>query len=87
MRYEIRIDAKPLRALRRIEPKTRERLRKAISGLADDPRPHGSKKLSGKRALYRIRVGRHRVVYAIRDKLLLVLVVAVGPRRDVYRGI
>ena len=49
------------------------------------PRPPGCKKLHDKEALYRIRAGNYRVIYQIRDSQLLVLVVKVGNRRDVYR--
>jgi mRNA interferase RelE/StbE len=60
----------------------------AASGLAADPRPHGVKRLRVKtRDLWRIRVGDYRVIYEIRDVVLLVLVAKVGHRRDVYRGL
>ena len=58
-----------------------------IDALTEEPRPPGCKKLSGQSARYRIRVGDYRLVYEIRDRLLLVLVVHVGHRRDVYRGL
>ena len=61
------------------------RLRTRIDSLADNPRPPDTKKLSGAEELYRIRVGDYRVLYAIQDKVLLVLVVKVGHRREVYR--
>jgi len=44
------------------------------------------KKLAGDEALYRLRVGDYRVIYQVRDRVLVVLVVEVGHRRDVYRG-
>ncbi len=49
------------------------------------PRPHGSEKLSGPDQLYRIRAGDYRIVYAVDDDRMLVLVVKVGHRREVYR--
>jgi mRNA interferase RelE/StbE len=52
--------------------------------LARDPRPPGAKQLQGRDAL-RVRVGSYRIIYAVKDDELLVLVVAVGHRRDVYR--
>lgn len=63
------------------------RLVEAIDKLAENPRPRGCKKLAGRYDLYRIRVGRYRVVYAIRDEVLVVVIVAIGHRRDVYRRI
>lgn len=61
------------------------RLKPAILRLAENPRPPGAKKIVGKKDVYRLRVGDHRVMYEIRDKVLLVLVVKVGHRREVYR--
>jgi mRNA interferase RelE/StbE len=61
------------------------RLRPRIDALADDPRPPGVEHLAGGDDLYRIRVGDYRVVYSIEGDVLLVLVVRVGHRRDIYR--
>jgi mRNA interferase RelE/StbE len=61
------------------------RIVEKIEALADDPRPAGSVKLTGHGA-YRIRVGDYRVIYAVADDQLVVLVVEVGHRREVYRG-
>jgi mRNA interferase RelE/StbE len=59
-----------------------------ILALADNPRPHGVEKLKGQsEPLYRIRSGDYRVVYAIHDQVLLVLIVRVQNRREVYRGL
>ncbi len=65
----------------------RDRLRVAarINTFADDPRPRGAKKLAGIDDLYRIRVGDYRVVYQVQDRVLLVVVVHIGHRRQVYR--
>jgi mRNA interferase RelE/StbE len=63
----------------------RQRIVTRIRSLAHDPRPFGSEKLSGKDDLYRIRVGRYRLVYSVGDAELVVLVVRVGHRKDVHR--
>ena len=63
----------------------RRRIVGRIRSLARDPRPFGSERLSGRGDLYRIRVGRYRVVYSFGDAELAVLVVRVGHRKDVYR--
>jgi mRNA interferase RelE/StbE len=63
----------------------RRRIVTRIRSLARDPRPFGSEKLSGRGDLYRLRVGRYRVVYTVRDDELVVLIVRVGHRKNVYR--
>jgi mRNA interferase RelE/StbE len=60
------------------------RILKRIESLADEPRPPGSEKLSGQER-YRVRQGVYRILYEIRDEDLVVLVVKVGHRREVYR--
>jgi mRNA interferase RelE/StbE len=61
------------------------RLRPRIDALADNPRPQGVKKLVGEEELYRLRTGDYQIIYQVRDKVLLVLVVKIGHRRDIYR--
>lgn len=63
----------------------RRRVDAAILALADNPRPNGCRKLAGEEGQWRIRVGDFRVIYQVRDAVLLVLVVRVGHRREVYR--
>lgn len=73
---------KDLKKISRVEvPKIIE----AVESLSDQPRPPGSTKLSGSDLTYRIRVGDYRVIYEIRDEIILVEVVKVGHRKDVYR--
>ncbi len=62
----------------------RQRVVKRIQALADDPRPRGSRKLSGFER-YRIRQGNYRVLYSIRDTELVIYVIKIGDRKDVYR--
>lgn len=61
------------------------RLRETLAELATDPRPQGSVKLQGGDELYRVRVGDYRIVYQIEDAVLVVLVVQIGHRREIYR--
>jgi len=75
--------AKELEALP--NKKARQRVVARIRALADEPRPRGCEKLSGHHDRYRLRQGIYRVVYSISDKELLVFVVKVGHRKDVYR--
>ena len=67
------------------QKKERRRIISRIGQLANDPRPTGSKKLSG-HDKYRLRQGSYRIVYSIEDNELVVVVVKVGHRKDVYRG-
>jgi mRNA interferase RelE/StbE len=63
-----------------------ERIGKKIDSLSINPRPHGVEKLEGKRgSFYRLRVGDYRILYEIQDEILLILVIKVGHRREVYR--
>jgi mRNA interferase RelE/StbE len=72
--------------LRKLRDKTLAvRLVAAMRGLASDPRPPGCEKLAGMESFYCIRVGDYRIVYQIQDEVLLVLVVKIGHRREVYR--
>jgi mRNA interferase RelE/StbE len=86
-RYQIRILREPEKFLERVPDNIRRRIEKAIDVLADEPRPAGVRKLKGFERLYRIRVGDWQVVYEIRDKILVIVIVEVGTRGDVYRGL
>ncbi len=86
-RRSYRVEVKPSveRDLAGLEKRDRLRVARKIDALAEDPRPAGVEKLSGEDDLWRVRAGDYRIIYAIRDDVLLVLVVRVGHRRDVYR--
>ena len=56
-----------------------------IQALATDPRPPGCRKLTGLDDVFRVRVGRYRVLYSIEDRRLVIIVLKVGDRKDVYR--
>ncbi|MBF2026409.1 MAG: type II toxin-antitoxin system RelE/ParE family toxin [Oscillatoriales cyanobacterium C42_A2020_001] len=86
MVYEVGFKPAALRQLRKLDEDVQITILAEIESLADNPRPDGCKKLKGKTDLYRIRVANaYRVVYEIQDKQLLVIVVKVGNRREVYR--
>lgn len=70
--------------LRKISKGEVPRIVEAVESLSSQPRPPGSRKLSGSDLTYRIRVGDYRVIYEIYDKVILVEVVKVGHRKDVY---
>jgi mRNA interferase RelE/StbE len=87
--YRVRLATRAERGLRRIrqgDPRGYRRLVSALRGLSDDPRPPGAQKLTAfDPPAWRIRVGEYRIVYEIREDELLVLVVNVAPRGEVYR--
>ena len=83
--YEVRITRKAQKEFDKLGHQAQDRIWPAILDLAQDPRPHGHKKLSGEEALYRIRIGDYRVVYEISDEEVTVLVVRVRHRREAYR--
>jgi mRNA interferase RelE/StbE len=83
--YHLEFSSRAARAFRNLPADIQRRLDPAILALAENPRPPGCVKLSGEESLWRIRVGDYRIVYQIRDDVLLVLVVKVGHRREIYR--
>ena len=85
MTYEVFIERRAQRALAKVPEPHRDRIISAIRRLGQEPRPSGVKKLAGREA-WRIRVGSYRILYEIHDARLVVIVVEVGHRRDVYRG-
>lgn len=86
-RYRVVISATAALQIRKLDANVRGRLVARLDALARDPRPPGSVELKGAVGLRRIRVGDWRVVYQIHDAHLEVLVVRVGHRREVYRGV
>lgn len=81
--YRIELRPAAARALRKLDPVVRPRIQGAIGLLADDPRPPASRPLRG-RPGYRVRVGDYRIIYTIADDVLLIVVVALGHRREIY---
>lgn len=82
-RYRIELRPSAFRALRKLDPPVARRLQGAIALLAQEPRPPAARALRGRPGL-RLRVGDYRIVYSIHDDVLLIVVIAVGHRRDVY---
>ncbi len=83
-KYEIRIKPSAVREIEGLPERDRRRVVRRIAALADDPRPPGCEKLSG-RPWYRVRQGNYRVLYEVRGSELLIFVVKVGDRKNVYR--
>lgn len=85
MTYSILLAPPAERQLRSFAPAIQKRLVKRMKSLQHDPRPQGVKKLAGEAHLYRIREGDYRIIYTIHDDELIVLVLKIGDRKEVYR--
>ena len=83
MTYRIELRPAAVRALKKLDPPIRRRIQGAITLLAEDPRPPAARTLRG-RPGFRVRAGDYRILYTVEDDVLLVVVVTVGHRRDVY---
>jgi mRNA interferase RelE/StbE len=87
--YRVRLAQRAERGLRRIrqgDPRGYERIKAALRSLADEPRPAGAAKLTGfDPPAWRLRIGEYRIVFEIHDVELVVVVVNVAPRGEVYR--
>ncbi len=83
-KYEILIKPSAAKEIEALPRKDRQRVVRRIVRLADNPRPPGCEKLSGQ-GKYRVRQGNFRIIYEIHDQNLLIVVVKVGDRKDVYK--
>lgn len=84
--YSVRIKTSASKELEKVEPPVmRRRIVVRIRALGNQPRPHGSEKLTGGEGRYRIRQGSFRIVYAIDDARKVVEIVKIGHRREIYR--
>lgn len=86
--YSIEMLPSAIKELARLPRHDQETISKIIDGLAANPSPAGSKKLKGNKnpALWRVRSGDYRIVYQIEREEIVVLIVKIGHRREVYRG-
>ncbi len=85
MRYEVTLAPAAARQLRKFDPHVRRRVQAAIELLAEDPRPPAATRLVGGAGEWRVRTGDYRIVYEIHQDQLLVLVLNVGHRREIYQ--
>ena len=83
--YSVEVKRSAIRELRRLSPEIATRIWPRIRGLADNPRPRGTAKLSGEVDAYRIRVGDYRVLYEVDDGRRLVSIRQIRHRREAYR--
>ena len=85
MPYRVEWRPAAARALRKLPQQIQKRIGAKVDALAEAPRPPDAVKLSGEKNVWRVRVGAYRILYIPEEALLLVLVVDVGHRREVYR--
>ena len=85
MLYEIQFKTSAWKAFGKLKGEARGRVAEAIMALAENPMPQNARKLSARGDFYRIRVGDYRVIYEIHENTLVVLILKVGHRRDVYK--
>jgi len=83
-KYKLRIKPSAVKELESVPKKDQSKIVSKIRSLVDDPRPPGSQKLSGDEK-YRIRQGVYRILYLIEDEELIIIVVKIAHRKDVYR--
>lgn len=86
MSYSIHVDRSAVKFLQKLAKAEEVKIVNAIDSLANNPRPAGVKKLKGKFDCWRIRVGDYRVIYEIKDKACLILIIDIAYRKDVYRN-
>lgn len=85
MTYRVDVSPAARRDLRKFDPQVRRRVQAAIELLAESPRPPAAKQLVNSGGAWRVRTGDYRIVYEIHDDRILVLVLRVGHRREIYR--
>jgi mRNA interferase RelE/StbE len=86
MTYSVRIAPAAERQLRTFDPKVRRRIQAAIDLLAGDPRPPKAIQLVGGAGEWRVRTGDYRIIYEIHDDQLIVLILRLGHRREIYES-
>ncbi|MEP7268079.1 MAG: type II toxin-antitoxin system RelE/ParE family toxin [Saprospiraceae bacterium] len=83
MAYSLKFNNQAFNALEKIDDPSYSKIKTALQNLTINPRPHGYKKLIDRKG-YRIRVGNYRIIYDIIDEILIVEVITIGHRKDVY---
>lgn len=84
MAYTIRIHSNAEKHFRKLSPQAQKQIAPVIDSLADNPRPQNVEKLAALKDCYRVRSGDFRIVYTIRDNVLIVLVLAINDRKEAY---
>jgi len=84
-KYSIEISATAEKQLKKLPKADKKKVSQAMLSLAEDAFPRGTKKLTGYDDMYRIRVGRYRILYSVEGKKLIIIILKIGHRKDVYR--
>ena len=85
MKYTIVIDRKAFKYLSKLPVRLKSQIKRKIDNLAENPRPQGYKELKGAKGYFRIRSGDYRIIYKIADDILIITVLEIGDRREIYR--
>ena len=83
--YKIEWKQSAKKELKKLDKQIIPRILQAVENLAENPYSSGSKKLIGSDSIYRIRVGNYRIVYNIKSSVLIIEIIKVGHRREIYR--
>ena len=84
-RYAVEITRTAERQLSKLPADDQQRVARTVATVAIDPRPRGARKLAGYDDVFRVRTGSYRIIYSVEDTRLIVLVLKIGHRKDVYR--
>ena len=84
-RYSLEISRTAEKQLRKLPAEEQRRVARAMLALAEKPRPAGARKLTGYDDVYRIRVGVYRILYSVSGRKLVIIILKVGHRKDIYR--
>ena len=85
--YEVKLKPQAQRFIKHQSRKVKRQLIKNIEALQEDPRPPSSRLLDGRKKIYRVRSGNYRIVYQVKDKVLLVIVAKVDDRKNIYKNL
>lgn len=85
--YKIEISKTAERQFTKLGEKDQLRIARVINQLAVDPHPQGCRKLTGYKDVFRIRVGNYRIIYSVEKKRLIIIILKIGHRKDIYRQV
>ena len=87
MKYSVKLSTKASKYLKKVPKKVAGQLIAKLESLGEEPRPHGCEKIKEDKGRYKISSGNYRIIYEIQDKNLLILVIRIGHRQDIYKTI
>ncbi len=87
MKYRIEVKRSAAKALKKIPKPDRKRVSEKIDSLAEKPPNPDITKMKGNNPFHKVRIGNYRIIYEIQDDVLLILIVKIGHRKDIYRNL